>query len=165
MQIRKANSKDSFIIRELTKAYTVSPPKSNGFVDFYIPSEKSYARRISRSNYCYIAEDFGVVAGFVLAYTASQINGNDPVTKHVHAQNKPVLYIEQLLVIQEYQRAGFGSSLLQKLINDAPTLKLLGVVAHKPRNKASINCVTKNGFRFDQELTLNSGIVLGAYKR
>lgn len=175
MLIRKASPSDAKEIRKITLTLNINrdSKEKTGFVEFKVPTEKDYIKRILKNDFFYVTEENNKIIGFISGYSdyfLSELKIRDEIIDFIEERKiKPYIYCEQLAVIDEYTNKGLGTRLQKILIEDAKKNKykvMFGAVSHFPfKNKIIIDLIKQLGFILIDEITIQERLIFGIYEK
>ncbi len=179
MKIRRATKDDAQAVQEITQLLNVQRDSQNasGFVEYPIPTIEEYKHLIEGPSFFYIAENAAKIAGFFSAYNhlflSSIDTTNDAIIQHILKKEKPLIYLEQIAILPEYQQNGIAAQLFrhffQEIKNKNDDLKrtkqtIWTAISHAPfHNEPSIALSRKYHFMQKEEITVYNGLTFGIY--
>ncbi|MFH1752308.1 MAG: GNAT family N-acetyltransferase [archaeon] len=162
MVIRLAKTKDAKIVRRVLSslAITRTSRERTGFVEYPLPSEREFSKRIKGNSLFYVYEHEGRVVGFLSAFSDSQLEklgfSNDIAVKHLLKKPRPFVYLDQTGLLRSYHKRGWGFELLKRFDNDVKRLgfkTLWCATVRKPvRNKPILTVLRRLGWKFVEYL-------------
>ncbi len=175
INIRKARKEDAESIRNIAQSRWVSGSdigKKTGLIDYRVPSEEKYARRIPLGLF-YVAEDSASseIVGFLDCYRDNVLGTafpNDPVLQEIiNFEKERFTYINTWVVRENYEGNGITFKFVKQLNSDLEKeySNLWGAIVHRPiRNESSIAVSKKLGFNLEKEFELPGSCTFGLYK-
>ena len=162
IKIRKARQEDVKSLVDIAKSRYVSGNsigKKTGLIDYRIPSEEKYSKRVSQGLF-YVAEDLdsSEVVGFLDCYRDNLLETiflNDSVIKEIlNYEKEKFAYINTLVVRKNYEGKTIPFRFVEQLNYDLEKnyCNLWAAIVHKPiRNESSIAVSKRIGFYLEKE--------------
>jgi len=175
IKIRKAKLEDVPSLIEIAQSRWISGEavgKSTGLVDYRIPSEEKYSKRVN-SGLFYVAEDLenSRVVGFLDCYKDNLLETtfpNDSVLREIiNSEGERFAYINTWIVREKYEGRGVTFNLFNQMNADLEKeyFNLWAAIVHKPvRNIMSIAFGKRLGFGLEKEFELSDNLIFGLYK-
>ena len=168
--IRLARPDEAFQISKIANSRNVSRDSiESGFVEYPERAVDWYERAINRNTNFYVAKLDGDIVGFCSAYTDQMLRNkmfsDDEIIKDILKNLEgPFLYIDQVALIKSEEGKGLGKTLLETVISNSDSSKLVGACAHSPkRNEWSVGQLGRLGFILEREITVYDGLTFGIY--
>lgn len=176
LKIRKASIADATQIHSIAQDLKLdkTEPQKNGFL-IYTTDLDGYKKRISSTNYFYVAERDGEIIGYLFCFDDKTIKslvekkilfGEDKTFPFFFSKKKPFILADQMGIMKKYSYQGIGQALFDKFFSDVIGSKcdIYAEILHKPiKNNASSSFCKSIGFSEITEITNSDGNTWGIY--